>query len=701
MTVSSPRKPRPKSRRAHRKIFWGGWAAVLFLSLGTAGAQTTLPAWSADADHAWWAAHPTPDQWPQAAEALKAELDAAYKQDGASVFSQPDFQNWIEQLEWVRLGLAHPDILSAAQNLPTFVALGEDPAISHLLVEKMVPDDVPANVLQNILLLAQAGMGDLHEYAALGVAYSVVFDQPFPSDWPHPQVSPGAVPIGDTDIVKRFQFYVQANRNKKTDLDLTQLRVDDLKYLVDSEVDLSELAYAQQNTIPYDHFEDAFFSIRYDESRVRPDNMVMSWPLPTYRLAEIEKNGGICVDQAYYAATVGKGRGIPTIFFTGQGAAGGHAWFGYLSRSGKWELDCGRYASQNYPKGYAVDPQTWKPVNDAALENFAKGSADPNYQPAENALAWAHLQAGTPLEKQALEDARTIMPQLPETWQEEGDALDKSNASIDDKKAFYQSWITQFDSYADMKVEGQQRLLAALKAANDPEADGVQQDIVLQNRSTGFDLGVQGSFSAIEDKFKAQDWDGAKLAFETAVRDFKDQGGGTFYDDVIEPYVMTCVQYGQIDQADDGLHFTEERMEIDPTSILGQEFAHLKDELKQLKDVMPAMDKWLGEIDDGDYAQAWDDGSKAFQAEGTSDQFVAHLDATRKPYGKSSSRVMAGPPRTGRRMTSSNGQSLQGEFLEATYTTTFEDNRAANEAVVFMKDDDGTWRPLSYQIRNK
>ena len=88
---------------------------------------------------------------------------------------------------------------------------------------------------------------------------------------------------------------------------------------------------------------------------------------PTYTLEDIKNNGGICVDQAYYATILGKGRGIPTLYFHGQGASGGHAWFGYLSHGGKWELDCGRYESQNYPKGYAVDPQTWQRIDDTIL----------------------------------------------------------------------------------------------------------------------------------------------------------------------------------------------------------------------------------------------------------------------------------------------------------------------------------------------
>lgn len=652
------------------------------------------------ANKAWWTANPTPQSWPKAADALEAQLSDIYKHAGSSCFSQPDFQGWMEHLEWV--DLAPPDGLTKPEDLQTFIALGEDEAISHLFVEKIVPRNVRAQALQNLIQLAQANMGDLHDYAALGVAYSLVFDEPFPSYWPHHQVSPNAVPMGDPDIVKRFQFYVQANRDKKLDLDLTQLHEEDLKYLVDSKVSLSELAYAQENQgkIPYEHFDQAFFSIHYVTSRISSANTAMDWSFPTYTLKDIEEHGGICVDQAYYAFMLGKGRGIPTIFFTGQGTGGGHAWFGYLTRSGKWELDCGRYASQNYPKGFALDPQTWQEVNDSTLHRLAKnGDSDPRYQPAKTALAWARMHVDSPLYPQMLEDARTLMPELAEPWQAEGDYIDKSSkATIADKKSFYQNWINQFQSDADMKVEAQQRLLAALKAANDPDADSLQRDIVLQNRSTGFDLGVQGSLGGIEDKFKAQDWDGAKVAFETSVRDFKDQGGGTFFNDVIEPYVMLCFQYGRPDQADDGLHFTEERMPMEPDSLIKMEFDKLKNKVKWAKDAFPAIEKCLGEIDNGNYSQVWTDSSKTLQDLETSDQFVAEISQERKPLGSCSSRAISAPPHMGEGL-GRGDKKISNSFVEAIYTGTFDKNVTAKERVIFIKDDNGDWRLLYYQVQ--
>ena len=205
---------RAKKRRPRSRV-------LLILALGfgvilNARGQIALPAWDAVANKAWWAAHPTPVTWSKAADALQAQLESIYQKSGSATFSQPDFQGWMEHLEWVRLGLTFPDKFTKPEDLAGFVALGQDDSISHLLVEKLSPRDDRASALQNLLTLEQAGLGDLHDYAALGVAYALVFDEPFPANWPHAQVPQGTLPIGDLDIVKRFQFYVQANKAKNS-----------------------------------------------------------------------------------------------------------------------------------------------------------------------------------------------------------------------------------------------------------------------------------------------------------------------------------------------------------------------------------------------------------------------------------------------------------------------------------------------------
>ena len=557
-------------------------AGLLLIAAGTAHADG-LPTWDDKTLQAWWAANPTPDKWPKAADALKAQLEAAYKSDGSRAFSDTDFQAGLDQLLWVELGISNPDQIADPAHLKTFIALGQDPAVSRLFVEKLNPVDAPDQALANILKLSEANAADLHEYAALGVAYALVWDVPFPQDWPHHQVAHDAVPIGDLDIVKRFSYYVQANRDHKLLLDPSQLSFENLKYLVDSEAKLSEFDWAQKNPVSYSQFSDAYFSIKYATDRISNTQSVYNWPGTSYALAEIKTDGGICIDQAYFAVQLGKGLGVPTMMFTGYGMDGAHAWMGYLSNSGKWELDVGRYETQDFPVGFAVDPQTWLKIDDATLENlFKNGANNPSYQPEMTALTWAHLHEHEAGYAQILDDAHTIMPEWSATWRLQA-ALVDAGTDLDAKKKFYNDWIEQFGSFPEMKVEGQKRLYNALAAAGDSDADGVLKDIVLQNRTEGFDFGIEVSAKTMDDKLDAQDWDGARESFERAVRDFGQQGGLTLYSKIVYPYIETCLKNDKLDQASRAVDTVQNYMAMDADSQVGQDFTALKNTINSKK----------------------------------------------------------------------------------------------------------------------
>jgi hypothetical protein len=677
---------------------------ALVLAAGAARSPAQLPAWSDDAQKAWWAANPTLKQQVLAANGLKGELALDYHKNGSAVFSQSDFQNWLDLYAWIKLGVDSGDLLAKPENFQAFVALGSDTRVSHLMVEKIEPDDKEPAALGILIHLAQASPADLHEYAALGVAYALVFDVPFPDDWPHSQVAQSAVPIGDPDPVVRFQFYVAANRARKMELDLTQQTFENLRFLVDSEVKLSELEWAQGNTgnIPYTHFADAFFSINYVTMRMS-GNDVFTWNLNTYRLQDIQQAGGICVDQAYYAYMVGKARGIPTVFFTGQGDEGGHAWFGYLDRSGEWQLDCGRYEQQNYAKGYTRDPQTWDELKDTDLQQMVKnGASDPNYPAARTALDWARLQGDTPAAQGAYEDAHTIMPNLAEAWRAEADYLDRTNASIDDQKAFYQAWITQVAPFPDQKVTAQRRLVGELRKANDSSADSVEQDIILQNRTGGIDLAVQGAIEAIDDHFKAHDWDGARMEYERSVRDFGDNGGGTFFFRLVEPYWRDCLTHGQVEQAGNGIRFTDDRTKLDqpgwngPTTI-SEAFDKMKKKQAGIEAGLAAMQTWLQEIDNGQAGQAWSDAGTLFQALESSDKWSSDVAAGRGKAGNVTSRVLTTIgyheiwPR-------SDGTSVNGPFVTAKFATTG-DSGSFDETVSFQKTGKDAWQAFGYEAK--
>ncbi len=74
-----------------------------------------------------------------------------------------------------------------------------------------------------------------------------------------------------------------------------------------------------------------------------------------------------------------------------------------------------------------------------------------------------------------------------------------------------------------------------------------------------------------------------KLEYKKTIRDFGDLGGSTLYRQIIIPYVSACLKNGLISQADEGIHFAEARMTIDPTTQLGLDFIDLKNKVAEQK----------------------------------------------------------------------------------------------------------------------
>jgi hypothetical protein len=78
-----------------------------------------------------------------------------------------------------------------------------------------------------------------------------------------------------------------------------------------------------------------------------------------YNLRNILKFGGVCIDQAYYAANVGKALGIPTAIVYGRNGEMAHAWMGYLEAQGQtiaWNFDSGHYDGYKGVRGTVKDP---------------------------------------------------------------------------------------------------------------------------------------------------------------------------------------------------------------------------------------------------------------------------------------------------------------------------------------------------------
>lgn len=106
-----------------------------------------------------------------------------------------------------------------------------------------------------------------------------------------------------------------------------------------------------------------------------------------------------------------------------------------------------------------------------------------------------------------------------------------------------------------------------------------------------------------------------------------------------------------------------------------------------------AGEKWLGLLDRGEYAKAWDECAQLFRQRVTRQQWVDSLPTTRAPFGAMKSRkVDAAGYRT------SLPGVPDGQYVTVRYRTDFEKKEGAEE-VITLALEDSVWRPTGYSIR--
>jgi len=196
------------------------------------------------------------------------------------------------------------------------------------------------------------------------LALSVVWDGPQPPM--HGQMG-GAQPAVGADPIKVYDHFLKLYQSNRAKIAYRNLSVPALTFMVHLPLPASELNWIIKNvkgSAPT--WKRKFSDIEYDVPRM--DRRIYQWPHGVYTLPAIEKLGGICVDQAYYATLTARAYGIPALIFLGEGRRGPHAWFGYMRDERNWELDAGRYAYDKYATGQAWHPQLNRPMTDHDVE---------------------------------------------------------------------------------------------------------------------------------------------------------------------------------------------------------------------------------------------------------------------------------------------------------------------------------------------
>jgi hypothetical protein len=111
---------------------------------------------------------------------------------------------------------------------------------------------------------------------------------------------------------------------------------------------------------------------------------------------------------------------------------------------------------------------------------------------------------------------------------------------------FWEKYTKRFSIYPDLKVVGQEKLLQLAKERGDEMAvKNLSRQILVQNRTRRFDLGIGVAAIEVGEKIEAGKWSEAETAFRRALREFKGQAGGNLYYGLVVPFVEAALAEGQ------------------------------------------------------------------------------------------------------------------------------------------------------------
>ncbi len=105
-------------------------------------------------------------------------------------------------------------------------------------------------------------------------------------------------------------------------------------------------------------------------------------------------------------------------------------------------------------------------------------------------------------------------------------------------------------------------------------------------------------------------------------------------------------------------------------------------------------DAWVKLIDQGNYAEAWDQTGAQFKKIVGKDGWAKQVQALRTDLGPLNTRTLESTNYT------TDVSGLQkSQYVIIKYTTSFKNKPATLEEITAQKEDDGVWRSLGYYIR--
>jgi hypothetical protein len=498
----------------------------------------------------------------------------------AALFSEPEDRflgHWIDAMQAAKLNYPAVSGDYRPSNRPIGINLSpamqdwvlSNTAFSEEFFSILKPVDKLPNVFAILEGLHRRDAAKFERYSSLALALAVVYDVPPPPWWPHFQVSQDALSRKLPNPAAPFDFFTHEDMLGHTYHGLTRLRAEELKFVIDAAAPIPELIWSQQ-AVGYqlDSFEGAYFMVKYRTDRAATE-AAMTWSGEPYTLDSIYAEGGICVDQAYFATEAGKARGIPTLLFIGAGQDGHHAWFGYLDGQNKWRLDAGRYAEQRLVTGNALDPQTWSVISDHELQFLSERfRALPSYMESRVHAEFAHdfLMAGNP--DLAARAARTAVNyerrNLP-AWETLIAANAKLGLDPSTQEGVLREAALAFTRYPDLLIWYKNRVCQSLRARGETSLAAFEERSIAESlKGDRADLAIQQAASILSRSIASQSIGDQIATYNSILAQFGRGAGTMFFDEVVVAFAEHLALINMRAQARDAVERARQVLDVQP-----------------------------------------------------------------------------------------------------------------------------------------
>ena len=154
-----------------------------------------------------------------------------------------------------------------------------------------------------------------------------------------------------------------------------------------------------------------------------------------------------------------------------------------------------------------------------------------------------------------------------EAWEAQTSFLLRSNAPVPALKAFHEAALKQFANNRDLKAEHMQALADLARGTGDTTtADKLEHQILAENKSKRSDLSVGIASRQIDGLLEQGKLDEAAKEFQKQLISLGQTGGGTFFYDVVRPYVGALIKANRKTDALQAIHASRKKLAPDENS---------------------------------------------------------------------------------------------------------------------------------------